>query len=185
MTDGRENFAIYNRRKHKIALENYNSNPRYCIECGILLSYKQRYNKFCSSSCAAKRNNIGICRNPKKHIRICPVCNQKMSAGSLLCKKCRNNIFKRMYTSLNDKYIKSSTLRHYYEKIRGHKCEKCNLTSWNDLSITLHAHHIDGNIFNNDPSNIMILCPNCHSQTPNYCAKNRGNGKFKVSKTLK
>ena len=34
-------------------------------------------------------------------------------------------------------------------------------------------HHKDGDPKNNDFSNLQILCPNCHSQTDNYCAKNR------------
>lgn len=34
-------------------------------------------------------------------------------------------------------------------------------------------HHKDGNPRNNDFANLQILCPNCHSQTENYCSKNR------------
>jgi predicted HNH restriction endonuclease len=37
--------------------------------------------------------------------------------------------------------------------------------------------HIDGNAYNNSESNLSLLCPNCHSQTPTYKAKNKGNGR--------
>lgn len=53
------------------------------------------------------------------------------------------------------------------------ECEICKITNWNGLPITLQVHHIDGNRNNDDEANLQILCPNCHSQTDNYCSKNR------------
>lgn len=32
-------------------------------------------------------------------------------------------------------------------------------------------HHIDGDETNNELSNLQMLCPNCHSQTDNYCGQ--------------
>jgi hypothetical protein len=51
-------------------------------------------------------------------------------------------------------------------------CELCNTSEWLGSAITLEIHHIDGNNKNNDLKNLQILCPNCHSQTDNYRAKN-------------
>ena len=51
-------------------------------------------------------------------------------------------------------------------------CELCNTSEWLGSPITLEIHHIDGNNKNNELSNLQILCPNCHSQTDNYRAKN-------------
>lgn len=34
--------------------------------------------------------------------------------------------------------------------------------------LCLHVHHIDGNHFNNDPSNLITLCPNVHSLVTMY-----------------
>ena len=45
----------------------------------------------------------------------------------------------------------------------------------------LQVHHIDGNGFNNELSNLQLLCPNCHSQTDTYAGRNINNGKQKVS----
>lgn len=51
---------------------------------------------------------------------------------------------------------------------RGHKCEKCDSTHWLKNLIPLKLHHIDGNSTNNNDSNLLLYCPNCHSTTSNY-----------------
>lgn len=51
---------------------------------------------------------------------------------------------------------------------REYKCEICGLTEWQNKPITLEVHHIDGNTANNTRENLILLCPNCHSQTDNY-----------------
>jgi predicted HNH restriction endonuclease len=33
-------------------------------------------------------------------------------------------------------------------------------------------HHINGNGHDNRLENLALLCPNCHSQTPNFGVKN-------------
>lgn len=47
-------------------------------------------------------------------------------------------------------------------------CEICGCKDWMAKLLVMHLHHIDGNRFNNNLSNLQILCPNCHSQTENY-----------------
>ena len=53
-----------------------------------------------------------------------------------------------------------------------HKCYECGLKLWNNQPIPLELEHIDGNHANNDLSNLTVLCPNCHAQTPTYRGKN-------------
>lgn len=54
-----------------------------------------------------------------------------------------------------------------------HKCEACGLPPiWNGKPITLQIDHRDGNGLNNLKENLRFICPNCHSQTSNYGAKN-------------
>lgn len=71
----------------------------------------------------------------------------------------------------NDKKIKTSKLKDKLikENIIENKCDICGLTSWLDKPIVLQLHHIDGNPNNNSLDNLQLLCPNCHSQTDNYC----------------
>ena len=70
-----------------------------------------------------------------------------------------------------DKKIKTSKLKNKLikENIIENKCDICGLTSWLDKPIVLQLHHIDGNPNNNSLENLQLLCPNCHSQTDNYC----------------
>lgn len=55
-------------------------------------------------------------------------------------------------------------------------CGECGCNGeWNGKKITLELHHKDGNHKNNIESNLVYLCPNCHSQTFNYRYRNRSN----------
>lgn len=73
--------------------------------------------------------------------------------------------------------LNSGSLRKHLLRDRGVKCEKCGITDWQGQSITLEMDHIDGDHENNSLLNLKLLCPNCHSQTPTYRAKNKGNGR--------
>ena len=54
------------------------------------------------------------------------------------------------------------------EGIKEEKCEICGLSEWMNKPIPLELHHKDFNHFNNELSNLQILCSNCHMQTHNY-----------------
>lgn len=56
---------------------------------------------------------------------------------------------------------------------REHRCELCHLDKWLDKDIPLQVHHIDGNKSNNLRLNLLLLCPNCHALTENWCGKNQ------------
>lgn len=51
-------------------------------------------------------------------------------------------------------------------------CEKCHRSEWEGEAIPLQLHHKDGNNRNNSFDNLILLCPNCHAQTENYCSRN-------------
>ena len=51
------------------------------------------------------------------------------------------------------------------------KCEQCNITDWNGQELVFQLHHKDGNHKNNKLENLILLCPNCYSQTENYANK--------------
>ena len=68
-------------------------------------------------------------------------------------------------------------LREYLTETHGYQCSSCGISDWNGKPINLEIDHEDGNPYNDSPSNLRWICPNCHSQTPTYRGKNRGNGR--------
>lgn len=71
------------------------------------------------------------------------------------------------------KFIKASMLKLKLikEGIKENKCEICGLSQWRGKPLTCQLHHINGNNKDNRLENLQMLCPNCHSQTENYCGK--------------
>lgn len=63
-------------------------------------------------------------------------------------------------------------LRWYLIEKRGKRCEQCQNIKWLDEEIPLTVHHIDGDASYNLPSNLKLLCWNCHALTDNYGKKN-------------
>ena len=60
-----------------------------------------------------------------------------------------------------------------------HECQVCKIKEWNSKPLNLQIDHIHGNNTNNNKDNLRFICPNCHSQTDNFCAKNiRRNGRI-------
>ena len=68
------------------------------------------------------------------------------------------------------------TLKRILIELLGEKCSECGCaSSWNGKPLTLELDHIDGDSMHNHKDNLRLLCPNCHSQTDTYRAKNKGN----------
>jgi len=68
-------------------------------------------------------------------------------------------------------------IKRYLAETFGKQCSVCKIDSWNGQEILLELEHKDGNSENNSKENVCLICPNCHSQTATYKAKNKGNGR--------
>lgn len=58
----------------------------------------------------------------------------------------------------------------------------CSLCGWNkvhpvDGKPLVEVDHIDGDAFNCTPENLRVLCPNCHSMTSTYRARNKNSAR--------
>ena len=85
----------------------------------------------------------------------------------------------------NKKFIHTRRLRELLVKY-GYKeeiCEICGIKDWNNKKLVLQLHHIDGNRYNNDISNLLIVCPNCHSQEPYFRGSNKLTAEEKAKLT--
>ncbi len=105
-------------------------------------------------NCQLKTNNPKYCSN------IC----QKLFEQKL-----------RIHDIESDKQIYWKQIKRYLTESKNF-CDICKIHPiWNNKPLKLECDHIDGDISNNCLSNARLLCPNCHSQTDTYRARNKDN----------
>ena len=59
------------------------------------------------------------------------------------------------------------------ENMLPYKCAICGINQWNGKTLSLELDHINGINNDNRLENLRFLCPNCHSQTDTYGARNK------------
>ncbi len=87
--------------------------------------------------------------------------------------------FSEKYKDINSILIENSPYNHSTLKDRileynllEYKCSICyNAGEWLNKRLVLQLDHINGINNDNRIENLRFLCPNCHSQTPNYCKR--------------
>ena len=85
------------------------------------------------------------------------------------------------HTGYINKYLQiSSSIRKYLFEKYNSKCCKCGWCKINPITkrVPLQVNHIDGDATNCNEHNLELICPNCHSLTPNFGSLNK-NGKRK------
>jgi hypothetical protein len=70
--------------------------------------------------------------------------------------------------------VSRATLRRRLvaEGLKQNRCERCGIERWRDRPLSMALHHVNGNGNDNRFENLQLLCPNCHSQTPNFSGRN-------------
>lgn len=79
------------------------------------------------------------------------------------------DILKGKYPSYQTYKLKIRLLTEGYKE---NKCEECDIENWNGKKLNIELDHIDGDRTNHLLKNLKMLCPNCHSQTETFRAKN-------------
>lgn len=119
----------------------------------------------------------------------CLNCNVPLIKNSKFCSiKCQKEYQYNIYinnwkngkeSGLRGNYQTSMYLKTYLFKKYNNKCSKCGWGEKNKYTgnIPLEIEHIDGNYMNNAESNLLLLCPNCHSLTSTYKGANKNGRK--------
>jgi 5-methylcytosine-specific restriction endonuclease McrA len=136
---------------------------RTCRNCGTAFSViPSSPVHYCSIGCFNRRG-----RRKADMVRECLHCGKKYERwpGQTKRKFCSNRCarayqFGQKQFRLPGVLKKGRSLKPEVDiKYMFPKCQRCG---WDTEPRILHRHHKDRNRKNNDPSNIEILCPNCH-----------------------
>lgn len=137
---------------------------------------------FCNHSCSARYNNV--LRKDKKY---CKYCNTELSSKhKIYCnQKCQTTYQYNQYI-VNWKNGKelgykgkvkalANPVRRYMLLRENNTCQECG---WNkrhpiDNKPLVEIDHIDGDASNCKEENLRVLCPNCHSMTSTFRARNK------------
>jgi len=148
-----------------------------CLTCGT----ETKHPKYCSRSCAATANNTGRRRHGRGPVP-CQGCGTSTTNPKFCSAECQ---VEHKYQKMIGEWISGLrdvpgrySLRRFLTEKQNDECSMCGIgPTWNEQSLVFETDHIDGDHTNNRPENLRLLCPNCHSQTPTFKAKNKGRGR--------
>lgn len=162
-----------------------------CGVCGLSFTSKRsEKRRFCSSSCAAVKNNT---LHPKRRLEnVCKIefCDTPISNSASYCVEHKESYTrlkseKRIQDWINGQwaggtqYGIATFVRTYLLEEADYKCSKCgfNTPHPDDNKTILEINHINGDGTDHSPENLEVVCPNCHALTSSYRGRNQGNGR--------
>ena len=154
-----------------------------CQKCNVEHTGSYGSGKFCSRSCSNSRIHS---EETKRKVSNSLKGKQPWNTGSNLTDEHKEKIAHynkgkiRPRVIDSDAFVENSNLaRHVIKKriirdnLLEYKCTCCGIGAiWNDKKLCLQLDHLNGVNNDNRLDNLRFLCPNCHSQTDTYAAKN-------------
>ena len=194
------------REEHiKKEFEEYEQNPKFCLECGKKIPFEKRFGKFCSKSCSASYTNRIHPKRKKEYKKLvtennkevikrdytpnyCLCCGKETPNLKFCSVDCQKQYEYEQYIKdwkegkedgLKGEYGISVRIKRYFLEKYNNSCQCCGWNKENPFThkVPLELHHIDGNYKNNSEDNLQLLCPNCHSLTETYKAANKSGRK--------
>lgn len=143
-----------------------------CDCCGSEYRKQKRLSEGATMEHYCSRECYYLFENPNNRISlVCSHCNNIFLRAKSKLNNSKSGLFFccREHKDLGQKYIEEIQPDHYgtalynYRKIAfrhyNHECNRCGYSIYEALEV----HHIDRDRSNNDPSNLEILCANCHT----------------------
>jgi len=165
------------------AKQKWETENKYCPQCGKRIPYEKRANLFCNHSCRASFHNKGVRRHGKAHF--CLSCGKPVRR-KFCNRQCQTDFrYQRDVSSWLAEEITGIKayghsvcrfVRRWVQERDGVKCSVCGLQKWLGEPIPLVLDHVDGDFLNTRPKNLRLVCGNCNMQLPTFAGRNRGNG---------
>ena len=140
----------------------------------ILSQYIEIPTVACTTTPVVKKPLSNLCVNcnaliPSRNKYCNNFCQKEYERKELIRKFLDNHFVGKKVATSKGSWLRNFLIEHY-----GESCAICHIGPLhNNKYLLLEVDHIDGKCFNNTLTNLRFLCPNCHSQTATYKAKNK------------
>jgi len=156
-----------------------------CKKCGNEFEPQKGLVSYCSLTCRNSRSwseedrqKLSEKMKKSEKVRLNAIKSEEVWL-EINQKRKERHVKKILESNYDDLSFNSLRYRILYEQ--DNKCNCCGLSEWLNEPIILELEHIDGNHFNNERSNLEMICPNCHSQTSTWRGRNKTNKRSKIS----
>lgn len=113
----------------------------------------------------------GNYRTLKKYLKLFNIEFQNKSSKTRLHRRYTFEECFKVNSTIARQHVKKRILK---DNLIPYKCIECNINNeWNNKELVLQLEHINGINNDNRIENLCFLCPNCHSQTSTYSARNK------------
>lgn len=167
-----------------------------CNKCGNMFEPSKGLKKYCSLSCRnsrafTKESLLKKSISRKAYIDRLSEEELVIRATKLAAANSDKDKIDKHKEAYREKYLQKSwdELSVFQQRRRvleeqNFKCNKCELSEWMGIPLSLEIDHKNGVHSDNSRDNVEGLCPNCHSITPTWRGRNKRNAKISDNELL-